>query len=60
MRVPGAALRPSGDQVDLYGYTSLAVAALQAQARQISVLEARLAQLEAALEARAPACESGR
>jgi hypothetical protein len=58
--VPGEALRPSGDQVDLYGYTSLAVAALQAQARQISALEARLAQLEAELGSRPAACAPGR
>ncbi|MCK6573592.1 hypothetical protein L6V77_21130 [Myxococcota bacterium] len=58
--VPGDALRPSGDQVDLYGYTSLAVAALQAQARQIATLEARLAQLEAELGARSGTCAPAR
>lgn len=49
------AVLPRGDRVDLYGYTSMAVAALQtqqalieAQQAQIAALEARLAALEAA------------
>jgi len=41
------AVRPGGEQVDLYGYTSMTVAALQAQAAQIEALEARLKALEA-------------
>jgi len=45
--VPGSpAVRPNGEQVDLYGYTSMAVAALQAQAAQIEALETRLKALE--------------
>jgi len=43
---PQEALRPDGTQVDLYGYMSLSVAALQTQAERIAALEARLAQLE--------------
>lgn len=56
------AVLPSGGRVDLYGYTSMAVAALQvqearlaaqaaelaAQRAQIGALKARLAALEAA------------
>jgi hypothetical protein len=51
-----AATRPGGDRVDLYGYTSLAVATLQSQARQIDVLEAKLAALEARLDQAASMC----
>jgi hypothetical protein len=32
------AVRPSGERVDLYGYTSMAVAAIQAQQREIEAL----------------------
>jgi hypothetical protein len=39
-----------GDHVDLYGYASLAVAAIQAQAREIAVLQRELAVLRAELE----------
>ncbi len=47
--VPGSpAVRPDGEHVDLYGYTSLAVAAIQEQQAQIAALEARLAKLEQA------------
>ncbi len=50
--VPGsAAVAADGDHVDLYGYTSLAVAALQQQQRRIDELEAKLAALEARLPA---------
>ena len=38
------------DQVDLYSYTSLAVAALQAQSRQIERLEREVADLKARLD----------
>lgn len=48
---------PARDQVDLYGYTSLAVAALQAQARQIAALERELATLRARVDA-APAASA--
>ncbi len=39
------AVLPSGERVDLYGYTSMAVAAIQAQAVQIEELRAEIAQL---------------
>jgi hypothetical protein len=42
------------DHVDLYGYTSMAVAALQTQARQIDALEREVAALRAALSRRRP------
>ena len=40
------AVRPDGEHVDLYGYTSLAVAALQEQQAHIERLEERLAEIE--------------
>ena len=54
--VPTGALRPSKDQVDLYGYTTLAVAAVQAQARQIEMLRAELDSLRAQVAAQAAQC----
>ena len=39
-----------GDHVDLYGYTSLAVAAIQEQAREIATLRRELAALRAELQ----------
>jgi hypothetical protein len=36
-------VQPSGQRVDLYGYTSMAVAAVQVQAREIEALRAELA-----------------
>jgi len=48
---PAACVNDGGDTVDLYGYTSLAVAAVQAQARRIESLERELADLRARLEA---------
>lgn len=46
--VPGsAAVAADGRHVDLYGYTSLAVATIQQQQAQIAALEARLNALEA-------------
>lgn len=51
---PGSpAVRPDGEHVDLYGYTSLAVAAIQEQ-------EARIQALEAKLEALAAQCGTDR
>lgn len=44
------AVLPSGERVDLYGYTSMAVAAIQAQAEQIQRLEAEIARLQRALD----------
>ncbi|MEZ4464734.1 MAG: hypothetical protein R3F43_09590 [bacterium] len=49
--VPVEALRPSGDQVDLYGYTTLAVAALQAQAAELAALRAEVEALRTELRA---------
>jgi hypothetical protein len=43
------AVEAAGDRVDLYGYTSLAIAALQRQARQIAALEREVAALKRAL-----------
>ena len=42
------AVAADGEHVDLYGYTSLTLAALQSQARQIERLEAKVAALEGA------------
>lgn len=44
-----AAVRPSGERVDLYGYTSMAVAAIQAQDRQIEELRREIDALRAEL-----------
>jgi hypothetical protein len=45
---PGSpAVVATGDRVDLYGYTSLAIAALQVQEERIRTLEAKIAELEA-------------
>lgn len=54
------ALRPTGERVDLYGYTSMAVAALQAQNKEIQSLRAELDSLRAELRARpdSAACSS--
>jgi hypothetical protein len=38
-------VNPDGDSVDLYGYVSMAVAAIQAQSADISALRAELARL---------------
>ena len=44
---PGSpAVRPNGEQVDLYGYTSMAVVAIQQQQAQIERLERRIQELE--------------
>jgi hypothetical protein len=40
------AIDPSGDRVDLYGYLSMAVGAVQIQAREIEELKARVRALE--------------
>lgn len=45
------AVRASGDQVDLYGYTSMAVAAIQVQAKQIDELKAEVKALREELRA---------
>jgi hypothetical protein len=43
---PSAAVDPGRDMVDLYGYLSMAVAALQAQSREIEVLKKEIAMLQ--------------
>lgn len=54
--VPGSpAVAADGDHVDLYGYASMSVAAIQAQARRIDQLERELAEIKAALAAQTPA-----
>lgn len=45
-------VQPSGQRVDLYGYTSMAVAALQVQEREIAALRDDLAALRAEVRAR--------
>lgn len=45
------AVTRDGDHVDLYGYTSMTVAAVQAQARRLDALEKELAELKAELKA---------
>ena len=42
-----ACVQPSGERVDLYGYASMTVAAVQAQAREIAALREELAALRA-------------
>lgn len=44
------AVLPNGRQVDVYGYTSMAVAALKTQAKQIERLEREVAALRAEIE----------
>jgi len=55
---PSMSVDSARDQVDLYGYTSMAVAALQQQADQIATLERQLAELRArvARSEESPAC----
>jgi hypothetical protein len=48
---PSPAVAPDGAHVDLYGYTSMAVAALQVQAKEIAALRAEVAALRQALPA---------
>jgi len=49
---PSAAVDPGRDMVNLYGYTSMAVAALQSQAREIAALKKEVARLRRASHAR--------
>jgi hypothetical protein len=49
---PSASVDASRDMVDLYGYTSMAVAALQLQAREIETLRREVKTLRRALRAR--------
>lgn len=48
-------VQPSGDRVDLYGYTSMAVAALQVQEREIAALRREVAALRAEVRPRSRA-----
>jgi len=53
------AVHADGQHVDLYGYTSMAVAALQTQAQRVQRMEARMAELERELDSlrrAAPVC----
>jgi hypothetical protein len=43
---PGYVVLPSGDRVDVYGFASMAVAAIQAQELRIAEIEAKLAALQ--------------
>lgn len=47
---PGPAVASDGDHVDLYGYASMAVAAVQTQARQIAQLQQEVETLKAQLK----------
>lgn len=47
-----AAVDPERDMVDLYGYTSMVVAALQVQAQKIEALEREVARLQQQIAAR--------
>ncbi len=49
---PSPAVAGDGDHVDLYGYTSMAVAAIQSQQRRIDALEREVSALRRALAAR--------
>ena len=49
------AVRPSGERVDLYGYTSMAVAAIQAQNRDIDALRTEVQALRDELSREKPA-----
>jgi hypothetical protein len=46
---PDPSVASNGQRVDLYGYTSMAVATLQVQAQEIAALKAELAELKAEL-----------
>lgn len=52
---PDFAVLPDGERVDLYGYTSLAVAALKRQRLELDALRLRLESLERRLDLLAPA-----
>src|SRR5438552_16580001 len=47
---PSPSIDPARDMVDLYGYTSMAVAALQTQAREIEALTREVRALRRELE----------
>jgi hypothetical protein len=56
---PSPAIASNGDAVDLYGYTTMAVAAIQEQAREIDRLKGELAALRRELRNTGP-CEPTR
>lgn len=59
--IPGSpAADAEREQVDLYGYSSMAIAALQVQAKRIEALEAGLRELLKRLDERAASGPSGR
>jgi len=45
------AVRPNGEQVDLYAYTTMAIATIRAQSKTIETLEQRLGAIEEQLSA---------
>jgi len=45
---PSPAVQPSGERVDMYGYQTMAVAALQVQARELAALRRELDEVKAA------------
>jgi hypothetical protein len=49
---PSAAVMASGERVDMYGYQTMAVAALQVQAREIAELKRQVAELDHACAAK--------
>ncbi len=49
----GPSVNPDGETVNLYGYTSMAVAALQAQERELAALRGEVASLRRQVEAKA-------
>lgn len=51
---PSPSVNAGGDTVDLYGYTTMAVAALQAQGREIDELKREVAELKQLLQATRP------
>ncbi|MEZ4437401.1 MAG: hypothetical protein R3F65_33830, partial [bacterium] len=55
-RVSPEAVTADGERVDLYGYTSLAVAAVQVQAEELAALRAELETLRARLDAAEAQC----
>jgi hypothetical protein len=50
---PSPAVQPSGERVDMYGYQTMAVAALQVQARELAALRREVEDLKATCGTRA-------
>jgi len=53
---PSPSVAEGGDTVDLYGYASMAVAAVQTQAREIAALQHEVESLRASIESRNGRC----